>query len=148
MYPCPCCGYLVFDEPAGSDDICEICFWHDDLSQLRFPRMTGANHVSLLDAQRNYREFGACEERVLAFARRPTAADDRDETCRVSITVRATLMTARTFTTGAHCVSPRPNQAMQLTASKPAVYASFGCHRDHMLRFMHRGLAAADLVTR
>ena len=82
MYPCPCCGYLVFDEPAGSDDICEICFWHDDLSQLRFPRMTGANHVSLLDAQRKYREIGACEERVLAFARRPTAADARDESWR------------------------------------------------------------------
>ena len=41
-----------------------------------------------------------------------------------------------------------PNQAMQLTASKPAVYASCGCRRDSILRGMHRGLAAADLVSR
>ena len=42
----------------------------------------------------------------------------------------------------------RPNQAMQLTASKPAVYAQSVCRRSGMLRFMHRGLAAADLVAR
>jgi hypothetical protein len=40
------------------------------------------------------------------------------------------------------------NQAMQLTASKPAVYASGVCRRERMLRGMHRGLAAADLVSR
>jgi hypothetical protein len=42
----------------------------------------------------------------------------------------------------------RPNQAMQLTASKPAVYASRVCRHARMLRSMHRGLAAADLVSR
>ncbi len=36
-YPCPCCGYLVFTEPPGSYTICPICFWEDDISQLRFP---------------------------------------------------------------------------------------------------------------
>ena len=41
-----------------------------------------------------------------------------------------------------------PNQAMQLTASKAAIYASGVCHRASMLRTMHRGLAAADLVSR
>ncbi len=40
------------------------------------------------------------------------------------------------------------NQAMQLTARKPHVCASGVCRRKRMLRFMHRGLAAADLVTR
>jgi rubrerythrin len=35
-YPCPGCGYLVFDEPPGSYEICPICFWEDDLAQLRF----------------------------------------------------------------------------------------------------------------
>jgi hypothetical protein len=40
------------------------------------------------------------------------------------------------------------NQAMQLTASKPAIYASRACHRAVMLRGMHEGLAAADLVSR
>ena len=40
------------------------------------------------------------------------------------------------------------NQAMQLTASKPDVYASRASRRASMLRSMHRGLAAADLVSR
>lgn len=38
------------------------------------------------------------------------------------------------------------NQAMQLTASKPVVYAWSVCRRERMLRGMRRGLAAADLV--
>ena len=42
----------------------------------------------------------------------------------------------------------RSNQAMQLSASKPVVFASSVCRRASMLRFMHRGLAAADLVSR
>ncbi len=49
-YPCPCCGWVVFEEEPGSYDICPICGWEDDLSQLRFPRMGGAN-IPLLDAQ-------------------------------------------------------------------------------------------------
>jgi hypothetical protein len=44
--------------------------------------------------------------------------------------------------------TPQSNQAMQLTASKSAIYASYVCHRASMLRGMHRGLAAADLVSR
>ena len=44
--------------------------------------------------------------------------------------------------------SKKPNQAMQLTASKPDVYASGVCHLRFPLRRRHSGLAAADLVTR
>jgi hypothetical protein len=36
----------------GSYDICPICGWEDDVSQLRFPRMHGANKVSLIEGQR------------------------------------------------------------------------------------------------
>ena len=77
-YPCPCCGYLVFDEPPGSYDICPICFWEDDLSQLRFPRTTGANHVSLLEAQGNFIKEGVCELGFSSNVRAPTASDLRD----------------------------------------------------------------------
>ena len=42
----------------------------------------------------------------------------------------------------------RPNQAMQLTASKSAIYTSRVCPRASMLRGMHRGLATADVVSR
>ena len=40
------------------------------------------------------------------------------------------------------------HQAMQLTASKLDVHAWSVCRRKRMLRGMHRGLAAADLVSR
>ena len=40
------------------------------------------------------------------------------------------------------------NQAMQLTASKLAIYARSVCRRERMLRGIHKGLAAADLVAR
>ena len=40
----------------------------------------------------------------------------------------------------------RPNQAMQLTANEPAVYAFRLAHHASMLRFMHKGLGAADLL--
>ena len=55
IFPCPCCGYLVFPNPPGSYDICPVCGWEDDLSQLRFPLTDGgANADSLLEAQQIY----------------------------------------------------------------------------------------------
>lgn len=77
--PCPCCGYLMFGEPPGSYDICKICFWEDDDIQLRFPKLAGgANKPSLMEAQRNFAEFGECEIRLLQYVRPPTPEDIRD----------------------------------------------------------------------
>ncbi|HEY7280281.1 MAG TPA: CPCC family cysteine-rich protein [Actinomycetota bacterium] len=57
-FPCPCCGYLTSSSP-GSYDICPVCGWEDDLSQLRFANSPGgANRLSLRDAQRNFAEHG------------------------------------------------------------------------------------------
>ncbi len=51
-YPCPSCGFLIFDEPSGSYDICDICGWEDDHVQLKYPFMRGgANGGSLFDYQ-------------------------------------------------------------------------------------------------
>jgi hypothetical protein len=78
-YPCPCCGYLVFDAPPGSEDICLICFWEDDAAQLRFPDLGGGtNWVPLSEAQRNFAQFGAIEERF-ANDVRPVRPDDERE---------------------------------------------------------------------
>jgi hypothetical protein len=53
-YPCPSCGFLVFEEPAGSYNICPICNWEDDHVQLRHPLMGGgANRESLFESQQN-----------------------------------------------------------------------------------------------
>jgi hypothetical protein len=75
-FPCPCCGHLTFKEPPGSDDICPVCFWEDDSSQLRFPLTGGgANRVSLSDAQSNYRESGASEVNLVRNCRPATTAE-------------------------------------------------------------------------
>ena len=51
-FPCPSCGFVVFDEPAGSYSICPICNWEDDHVQLAYPAMRGgANTGSLLEYQ-------------------------------------------------------------------------------------------------
>ncbi|HZS13449.1 MAG TPA: CPCC family cysteine-rich protein [Candidatus Dormibacteraeota bacterium] len=55
-FPCPVCGYLVFDGPPGTFAICPVCRWEDDDTQLRWPALAGgANSTSLIEAQR---EFG------------------------------------------------------------------------------------------
>src|ERR1044072_2069489 len=78
-YPCPCCGYLVFDESPGSYEICPICYWEDDVAQLRFPRISwGANRVSLIEAQENYFRDGVSELRFRSNVRAAEASDVRD----------------------------------------------------------------------
>ena len=79
QFPCPCCGYIMFAEKPGSYDICRICFWEDDLVQLRDPHYPGgANHLSLLESQRNFQAFGASEERFIRDVRRPKATERQD----------------------------------------------------------------------
>lgn len=77
-YPCPCCGYVVFNEAPGSYDICPICDWEDDAVQLKYPDYSGgANGPSLIEAQRNYAEFGTSDARCPP-RRQPTPSDVRD----------------------------------------------------------------------
>ncbi|MFF4244373.1 CPCC family cysteine-rich protein [Streptomyces sp. NPDC001822] len=86
-YPCPCCGHRVLGEMPGSYEICPVCFWEDDGVQSRWPTMAGgANKVSLAEAQRNYRNFGACDEHGRRFVRPPAEdcapwPDDRSVLC-------------------------------------------------------------------
>lgn len=78
-FPCPCCGYLMFGEGPGSDDICEICYWEDDIVQLRDPHFAGgANVLSLLESQRNFADFGAVEQRLRGNVRPPKPTEHRD----------------------------------------------------------------------
>lgn len=77
MCPCPCCGYLTSSSP-GSHDICPICAWEDDLSQLRFTEGRGVNGISLIEAQENFAAFGACKKRALKWTRPPGVKDVRE----------------------------------------------------------------------
>lgn len=54
LYPCPSCGFLVFDSVPGSEDSCPICDWIDDEFQLQFPlRAVGRNPTSLYEYQKH-----------------------------------------------------------------------------------------------
>lgn len=74
-YACLCCGYMTLDnKPPGTYEICPICFWEDSASDSMWEK---SNHVSLLEAQRNFLQFGACEREWLDMVRAPTEADKR-----------------------------------------------------------------------
>ena len=53
MLPCPCCGYLVFEQPVGSYEVCPVCDWEDDGLQLEYATSLsgGANRETLVEAQ-------------------------------------------------------------------------------------------------
>jgi len=77
--PCPCCGHLTLRMPTGSHELCPVCFWEDDLVQLRWPDYSGgANRPALIDAQRTYADVGAKEARVTAYVRPPTPDEPID----------------------------------------------------------------------
>jgi hypothetical protein len=62
-WPCPCCGYQVFSEPPGSYEICPVCGWEDDVSQLRFAAAGGgANELSLAGAQLSFARRGGAND--------------------------------------------------------------------------------------
>ncbi|MET8552117.1 CPCC family cysteine-rich protein [Micromonospora zamorensis] len=78
-YPCVCCGYRTLRDPPGSHEICRVCRWEDDVYQLRWPyRAGGANKSSLIDAQRNFGLYGACDEDSLVENRADPADYDRE----------------------------------------------------------------------
>lgn len=72
-YPCPCCGYLTFEEmPPGTFDICPVCRWEDDNVQFNEPDYAGgANKISLNEARRNFVLFGAKSKEFIGKTRKP-----------------------------------------------------------------------------
>jgi len=73
LYRCECCGfYSLPEESAGSDNICPVCYWQDDLVQLEDINFEGgANGVSLNKARKNYALFAASEDKFTGNVRKP-----------------------------------------------------------------------------
>lgn len=80
-YTCPCCGYKTLtEEPPGTYDICRVCFWEDDDTQYYDPDYKdGVNDVSLRQAQKNFKNFGACKKDSVKYVRKPKKDEERDE---------------------------------------------------------------------
>ena len=80
-FACPCCGHKTFTEkPNGTYDICPVCFWEDDPIQLDDPNYEGgANPTSLRQAQKNFIEFGACDEDMKRNVRPANSEEPKDK---------------------------------------------------------------------
>ena len=72
-YACPCCGNLTLSqEPPGTFELCEVCYWEDDPVQFDDPDFGGgANRLSLNEARENFRRIGASDARFVEQTRPP-----------------------------------------------------------------------------
>ncbi len=72
--PCEVCGYLTFaEDERGRFFICPVCAWeddefHDDPNE---PCDGPNGDLSLNDARKNYRLFGACKKHMIKHVRKP-----------------------------------------------------------------------------
>ena len=56
LYLCPVCNKYVFKDGPNSYEICPICGWEDDLSQVAYPDSLGANSKSLNECKKVWRK--------------------------------------------------------------------------------------------
>jgi hypothetical protein len=72
---CPCCGFRTL-KARGDDEICEVCFWHDDGQDDAHADEVwgGPNYaLSLTQARANFAATGAVEQRCVQYVRPPRA---------------------------------------------------------------------------
>jgi len=82
-FPCACCGFVTLRVPPGSERICPICGWTDDLRQLLDPTLTrGANEPCLAEAQQNVESMGVSNEMRRIFTRGSTPSESREPSWR------------------------------------------------------------------
>jgi hypothetical protein len=71
---CPCCGFATLTEEY-SWEICPVCFWEDDGQSDADAHIVkgGPNGtLSLSQARKNFKTYGACEECFLQHVRPPS----------------------------------------------------------------------------
>ena len=99
LYPCPCCGFLVFNGHPGTYEFCPVCAWQETVVQLRFAMFPGGpNKSNLVEAQAIYSEYGTTKRG--RQPRAPSSAGfERDENWRpIDLTIDNIELT----TTGKH----------------------------------------------
>lgn len=71
-HQCACCGcFTVY----SFGDICPVCFWEEDIVK-GLDEPSCSNHgLTLSQARENYRAFGACEQGLLQYVRKPEAEE-------------------------------------------------------------------------
>jgi hypothetical protein len=62
-FRCPCCKYKTLSERARYE-ICAVCFWEDD-------GRDDNRDLGFAKARDNFEKFGAVEERLAQYTRRP-----------------------------------------------------------------------------
>ena len=77
LYQCSCCDYFTL-EVRNDWEICPVCFWEDDGSNLSNPdEPSGCNHnLTLRRGRHNFRQLGACEATVVKHV---CSAEERSE---------------------------------------------------------------------
>jgi Cysteine-rich CPCC len=64
-------------KPGDTFDLCPVCFWEDDPVQFDdHDYEGGANKVSLNEARKNFREFGAAERQFVDKVRPPRKEEE------------------------------------------------------------------------
>lgn len=73
---CQVCGNYTISE-HGTFNICPVCFWEDDgLYEDPDEVRDGPNEdLSLTQARRNFKEFGAVSKRLLQYVRQPEKSE-------------------------------------------------------------------------
>ncbi len=64
---CPCCDHRTLVE-RGRYDVCRVCFWEDDGTEMESENLHSyPNKMSLDAARNNFKEYGACDQRAKQF---------------------------------------------------------------------------------
>ena len=61
-HQCPCCDYFTL-ESRGSYEVCPVCYWEDDGTDLsELDRESRSNHRTLREARASFERVGAADE--------------------------------------------------------------------------------------
>ena len=72
---CPCCDYYAL-KGRGRHEICPVCWWEDDGSDLgALDAVSDANHISLRQARRNFERLGAADSAAVSLVPPASALD-------------------------------------------------------------------------